>query len=636
MQPGRGRQLSRDHWWSWWYLGELLVIFAIGVALIQYLYSGSGPGTGRRANLVGNDGYYHVKMAALLPEIGLPDTFPWLRETIFNGQFVSHHYGFHAYLCPFVLLSKSLTGDYILGARWAMSVSFGLVLATAMLILMSERIRFRWLWLVLMLALPHDFYLRHAYVRAIDLSLLCMLVGMFFILRRRYWAAALTVAVYTHVYLGSFFLIIIAVIDFLSGLAAKRGARFDWRLAAWIAAGAAIGLITHPYFPDNIDFLRTQIFGSGLTPQISVGREWSAYKDVWRFANLIGVPLWAMGIAIALRMRRGTRLSRNEWTVLVSSFFFFALLLKAQRFVEYWPLFAILAAALVGGPIFGREGAAGTTATRGPGETRASFIPLIAWLACGAVFAGLTLVPIGERPLIQHTEHVAAWAPVWIGLAAAYLIVTVIAPRLATGRGDSSVRDRALAVATPAAFTAALLLFLLATLGPQYNRWRHPGRRNLEQIQPAMEALKDASNEGDIVFTDDWDVFPVYFYFNHWNRFLYGLDPVFGYRHDVEKWERFVKISRGEVPATVTIEETAEAEQAQRTIEVKLDDIRDVFGARFVVVDDDHERLAHLLDKREDFARRIYPKDVERGETPPLAVYRILESATKAQAGQQP
>jgi hypothetical protein len=505
-----------------------------------------------------------------------------------------------------------------------------------MLILMSERIRFRWLWLVLMLALPHDFYLRHAYVRAIDLSLLCMLLGTFFILRRRYWAAALTVAAYTHVYLGSFFLIIVAVIDFVSGLAAKRGPRFDWRLAAWIAAGAIVGLLTHPYFPDNIDFLRTQIFGSGLTPQISVGREWSAYKDVWRFANLIGVPLWAMGIAIALRMRRGTRLSRNEWTVLVSSFFFFALLLKAQRFIEYWPVFAILAAATVGGPIFGREGAAGTTATRCPGGKGASVGPLIAWLACAAVFAVLTLVPIGERPPVRHIDNVAAWAPVWIGLAAAYLIVAVIAPRMAAGHGTDSVRDRVLVVATPASFAAALLLFLLATLGPQYNRWRHPGRRDLAQIQPAMETLMDASNEGDIVFTDDWDVFPVYFYFNHRNRFLYGLDPVFGYRHDVEKWERFVKISRGEVPATVTIDNSADGKQAQRTIDVKLEDIREVFGARFVIVDDDHERLARLLDKREDFARRIYPNDIEQDRTTPFAVYRILESPTQAQADQQP
>jgi hypothetical protein len=626
-QRASARRRPRDRARTGWHLAELCVVFGIGLSLSQFFFSSTGQSTGKRANLAGNDGYYHVKMAALLPEIGLPKTFPWLRETIFNDRFVSHHYGFHAFLCPFVLISHQLTGEYIPGARWAMSLSFGLVLAAAMLILMSQGIRLRWLWLALLLALPADFYIRHTYVRAIDLSLLCLLVGCFFILRRRYLAAALTLAVYTHVYLGSFFLIVIAVIHLLSGLLARRGARFDWRLAVWIAAGALVGLITHPYFPESIGFLRTQIFGSGLTPEIRVGREWNAYGNVWDFANLIGPPLWAVAIALALRVRRGPRLSRNEWTMLVTSFVFFALLLKARRFVEYWPVFAVLAAAMLAGPLFGGKRGAGQNAETRGSSLIGQIVALGALIACVAALAVFLFTPAGGQRPAEHVRYVLRWTPLWAALALAYLLVAVIGPALSQRRVNEGIGRLALHIATAGAMTVALPLLLLIIAGPQLEtvrRWAG-GRRNLEAIEPAMKALRQASNKGDVVFTDDWDVFPVYFYLNHWNHYVVGLDPVFSYRHDPEMWARYVKISRGEIPSPATVKKTVSGETADRRIHVTLEDIRDQFHARFVVVDHEHRKLARRLEAVPDFAERIYPAgELDEAKPPPFSVYRVL------------
>ena len=64
-----------------------LIAFLLGVAAMTYVQWSTYEPAGR-------DSFYHVKMAVLLPEIGFPDKFRWLRHTILNENNVSHHHGF--------------------------------------------------------------------------------------------------------------------------------------------------------------------------------------------------------------------------------------------------------------------------------------------------------------------------------------------------------------------------------------------------------------------------------------------------------------------------------------------------------------------------------------------------------------
>ena len=110
---------------------EVLAAFAIGAAVMSFVYVDTRGISSQVNSLPGYDSWYHTKMAALLPEIGLVDDFPWLKFVYFKREghdFVSHHTGFHAFLMPLVHLAKKWTGDYAPGARWAMSICFGLVL----------------------------------------------------------------------------------------------------------------------------------------------------------------------------------------------------------------------------------------------------------------------------------------------------------------------------------------------------------------------------------------------------------------------------------------------------------------------------------------------------------------------------
>ncbi len=630
------RRATSD-WWHRRYGFELVVVYLIGVAVSQFIYSATGPGTGLRTNLAGNDCFCHVKFAAMLPETGLLDALPWMSQTIFRDEFTSHYYGFHVLLSPFVLASHALKGDYLLGARWAMSLFFGLNLILFMLILMSERIRFRWLFLLLFLLMPPDFFIRHAYVRALDLSLMFTLLGSFFILRGRYIAAGVTLFLYTQVYLGSFFLVIIAGIHFVSGLLDRPKSTIDWRLVIAIAVGGLLGFVIHPYFPGTIHYLETQIFGSGLTPDIPVGREWNSYKNVWSFVNTAGAPFLALLVAIVLRFRLGRRLSRNQWTMFVASLFFLVLVLKARRFVEYWPVYSLLAAALIGGPVFGFAPLRREKATR-------PNLPIVAelgiLLATLLVVAGVLvqLFVFGWEEHKKHVEHVLSWWWVWAALAILYFFTAVPLRTLGFTQAQCSRSSDESVSATnlfhPWVFVVRLTsrlsigvvcLFVFLLIGgvplDDVRGWAK-GKYNLDAVEEALTLIADQSEPGDIVFADDWDVFPVFFYFNDKNYYILGLDPVYALRHDPEMYARFQKISRGQTPTLATYKAVIDGKEVERKVRVKLTDIRDRFNAKFAIADKEHLAFARKLDKATNLAERILPPPGEPyGE---YNVYRIL------------
>ncbi len=643
----------------WDRAAELLVVFLIGVALMQYLYSATPDAArGLPAALPGNDDFYHLKMALLLPQIGLPDRLDWLQQTIFADRFVSHHYGFHVYLQPFV----HLFSDPVIGARWAMSVSFGLVLACAVLLLMMEGVGHRWLWLTLMLLLPDDFYVRHTYVRAIDLSLLCLLLGMMCLFRRRFVLLGVVLILYTHIYLGSFFLIVIAGIHWIGqrlgareSCVASRGAAPSesgrrpaarltevFRLPVIVLIGAGVGLLTHPYGRGAIGFLRTQIFGSGLTPQVSVGREWNPYENVWDFAMRMGVPMTALATGIALRLLRGRRLRTSEWTTLVAALFFFALTLKARRFVEYFPVFAILATAMLASPALGMGRS--TVARRSiSADPVISGVKLMlggwglyaswqylhagqdkAWFIGAAMLVGLYAFVVIELPILLSLRQ-----PVRVARSAT-TGVHAVAPSTEDVSSPPPLRTP-LTAAADAGVAVAILGVLALSAYPVQHRVQSwcEGNYDLPAIQRVMEFVKERSQPGDIVFTDDWDIFPVYFYFNDKNRYVAGLDPMFSYERDPELWERYKLLTRGQAPLTTNVklprrDEQGRVEMLEQKITVPLEDIRDRYHARFIVVDSDHQPFAHKLNAARGFVRRIYPPDSDRAKKPPYSVYEVL------------
>ncbi len=514
----------------------------------------------------GHDSFYHTKMAALLPEIGLIDQFPWLKFCYFTetgDTFISHHYGFHMLLVPFVTLSNWLTSDYLPGARWAMAFFLAINLVLFNEILAVKRVRWRWVWLFVFLLMPSQFFTRHAYVRAIGPSLVLMQMLILFLFQSRYILCGLIVALYTHLYLGGVIYAPLLVILFAIALA--LGSREDRstlpRVIGWTLLGWIMGIITHPYSGGMWEFLMLQVFGSGLSPDISVGREWKSYEGVWWFAQFVGPLALILAAATITRLRFGPPIKTHTLFLLLANLAFLTLTMKARRFVEYWPFFCLLCSAMLAKPMI--------------------------------------------DTLALRTSH-------------------------AIGRSMPSKRRLAHIIGFVVFLTTSILVVWQS---PHWISIRKGVRckYDLPAVASAMQFLQENSEPGDVVFTDDWDVFPVYFYYNSHNHYIVGLDPKFTQARKPELWERYVKVSRGQVPGTATY--TRRHEDGSKTsekIDVKLQDIREHFGAKFVITDRDHKSLAGKLNKAKDFAELIYPSSsYTKSRNKPYLIFRIQGNGVK-------
>lgn len=516
-------------------LTELATAALFGVVVMTSLQSAT-------PWLADNDSYYHAKMARLLPELGFIHEFPWLHWTIFRERFVSHHHGFHVFLAPFVAVSESLTGGLILGAKTANVIAASMTCLAFCAVLRRLNVAQTPVWLLTLACAPLHFWLRLAYIRAPMIALPLMLLALWLILAGRpVWLAAVTFML-THVYNGAVLLLVMPAALLLATLVRRDPLRPALMHGAAIVIGIAAGLVLHPYFPDNLDFLRTQLFGSGLGAPIEAGVEWRRYDGSFFLA--MSAPLIAIWTACLIyRLRRGTRLSTHSIFLLLLNLLFLVLTLKARRFIEYWPVFALINAADL-----------------------------------------VTIPPTSAYRTIYMTGGQSRSWPVM--LAVGLLVISGLI-NLRTTR---------------------------ASIGPSYD----PG-----QLRGPMEYLRSQTPANSIVFTDDWDLFPYCFYWNHQDRYVVGLDPVFTMEKYPEVWQRYRLITRGQTPATLP----ARAADDPGSL-VTLGDIHGVFEADFVLVASDHPALYEQLRGDPAMFRLIYPPEPNDGDASPapFSIFKVISA----------
>lgn len=143
---------------------------------------------------------------------------------------------------------------------------------------------------------------------------------------------------------------------------------------------------------------------------------------------------------------------------------------------------------------------------------------------------------------------------------------------------------------------ASLLILLFLTAGyfyasAQWSRaWRDTASSldfDVESAREAHEYLKRNSNPGDIVFTDDWDVFPLYYFLNRKNYYIVGLDPEFMNQYDSKLYREFAAISSG-----------ADSDNLER--------IKNVFNSKWVIVASDHPEFRRNLQNQPDLFKKAF------------------------------
>ncbi|MGW8225245.1 MAG: hypothetical protein ACWGOY_05905 [Anaerolineales bacterium] len=317
-----------------WFSGLiLLAIFIFILALVQF----STP------NLVGNDGYYHVKMAELMRVEGLKPYFPWLPLTILNpAEFSDHHFLFHLLMVPFTF------GDLILGAKWSSVIFASFAFISVWWLLRTQHIPFAGLWALGLLVISEAFLYRMSMPRAQSLSLAILVLGLNFLLQKKFWYLMPLSFIYVWLY-DAFPLMIVLVTIFILTQWLLSG-KLDLHPLVFVILGVTFGLLINPYFPDNI------IFGARhLLPKISgqaevrVGIEWYPYETTQLLDNSPLALIAFLSGVIALGLRNQKMGTRTAVTLFLA-IFFGLMLFQSRRFIEYFPPFALVFAAMAWSP----------------------------------------------------------------------------------------------------------------------------------------------------------------------------------------------------------------------------------------------------------------------------------------------
>ncbi|HWQ15522.1 MAG TPA: hypothetical protein VNL77_22160 [Roseiflexaceae bacterium] len=450
-------------------------LFAAFCALLAFVQYGT-------PHLADNDGFYHMRMAQLMREQGLTPRFTWLPLTILDeARFYDHHMLYHVYLALF-------TGDgseaaLIAGAKAASVALPALAFTAIWWLLRGAGVGWAWAWALGLGAVSEAFLYRMSMPRAQSASLLMLALALHWLLRRRH--ALLLPLGFAYVWLYNAFPLLLLLAGAYAAASWLTGRRLEWRAPAYAAAGLSLGLLANPYFPANLRFIASHLAPKFGALESGVGNEWYPYQT-WTLVENSGgaLALWLLGV-FALGWR-GRRFDRATLTAFLLSVAFGLMLFKSRRFVEYFPPFALIFAALA---IGGRALAPPAPLSRA--REKGEVTGIVAHLPAP--------VATGERPGVRIFALLAL---------AAMLALTLPAARETMARA-----------------------------------------RPAETYADASRWLRANTPPGSTVFQSDWDDFPRLFFYNTANVYVIGLDPTYLQLRDARLFDEWVAISRGEVEA---------------------------------------------------------------------------------------
>lgn len=114
---------------------------------------------------------------------------------------------------------------------------------------------------------------------------------------------------------------------------------------------------------------------------------------------------------------------------------------------------------------------------------------------------------------------------------------------------------------------------------------------NFKELSGISYYLAAHTNEGDIIFHDKWDDWPVLFYHNSHNRYIVGLDPTFMYFKDESLYLAWKDIS------------------LNNTKDYICREVKDKFTANYIFVKMDNQELKDNLDLDDDCRLTYEDKD---------------------------
>jgi hypothetical protein len=290
-------------------------------------------------NVIGIDGYYHIKFAWLMRQDGFHPRmdFPWLPLTVLNPQdFTDHHLLYHLTLIPFTF------GDLRLGAKASALVFASLAILATYLLMTRLKVRYPLGWLLALLGSAEWFLGRLSMTRRQSLSLLLLMLATYLLIQGRYrWMLAVAFA---YAWLFDGFVLLIAVVGLAFGARLIADRRWAWPMLGWTGLGLALALLLNPYYPNNITFTILHVLPKLAPPaDIQVGGEWAPYSpDVLFRTSWLAIAFVLAGLVPLLMQPRRALRDRTVLFLLGLALFFLLLYTRSRRWVEIEPAFAVL------------------------------------------------------------------------------------------------------------------------------------------------------------------------------------------------------------------------------------------------------------------------------------------------------
>jgi hypothetical protein len=384
--------------------------YAAPAALLLYAAALYGGTALTQAGLFERDGYYHARLAQLVPERGLSRSFPWTQVSTWRDRYCDKEVLYHLAMAPFAQLGP----EPILGARLFSVLLSVAVLAVLFLVLRAHGVPWPAYFTALTLASGGLFVARLGMIRSHVLSMGLLLVGLHLVLQRR-WRAVLALSfVYAWSYTVPFVLVMTAAPVALGVWLGKGG--LDWRSVLAAGLGALLGLAIHPYSPLTLETFLTilQIVRMGLAGAdrsgVELGNEIYPYplKVYFNIYPLVLLGAAALAVTVAWRWRE---LRAETKGLALGAAFWFGLTMVSARFTEY--LVLLLAAAVA---------FAARDLTR-PGTALTTWLSGAAWRRPGALVAALgLLVGFHAGALSFYRVYQGPYAPArFFDGAAAYM-----------------------------------------------------------------------------------------------------------------------------------------------------------------------------------------------------------------------
>ena len=287
-------------------------------------------------NVIGFDGYYHIKAADIIKKEGFIKEFPWAKYTILSENYADIQLLFRIFLIPFTLLGLNL------GAKIASVVFAAIAFTIFCWFLAQNKIKYPFFWPLLYLFTSEFLMYRFMLPRQMPLVITLIILTIHFLQKRRYLFLGITT--FAFVLLHSSFVFQILVIILYLILEKIFVKKIDYKIMLYYFIGLIAALVINPYFPNNISFLYTQIFKVNLVANL-FNVEWKPWAFLEFIQNNILVLVYIS--ASSFIIFKNKKITKIQALFLSLTTFFFIYTLLSRRMQEFLVPFSILALAFL-------------------------------------------------------------------------------------------------------------------------------------------------------------------------------------------------------------------------------------------------------------------------------------------------